>query len=68
MLTETVNPTKAKDLKDVEAAIAKWEDKSKTLASQFGETLSNGMNMAVLTNMMPIEVQDYVYTHADKDT
>ena len=67
LLTETVNPSKVKDLTEIEAGITKWEEKCKMLAGQFGEKISDRMAMAILTNMMPSSIQDYMYTHADMD-
>ena len=63
-----MNSPKIKDLKDIESEINKWEETVKILGTQFCENLSNGMNIAIFTNMMPALVQDYVYTHVVKDT
>ena len=68
VLVEAVNPPKAKGLHDVELAVAKWEEKSKILATQFGEKLSDRMKMGILTSIMPIAIQDYIYTHVEKNT
>ena len=68
MLSEAVNPPRVKNLSDVETAVATWEEKVKRLACQFEEKLSDKMKMAVFTNLMPDAIQDYIYTHADKET
>ena len=68
MLTEAINPPKAKTLQEVEANIAKWEEKVKVMKSQFDEKLTNGMKIAIFTNMMTNDLQDFIYTHADKKT
>ena len=68
MLSEVVNPQKAKSLTEVETLVSKWEDKVKRLEAQFQETVSDKMRMAIFTNMMPVAIQDYIYTHADKET
>ena len=68
VLVEAVNPPKAKGLHDVESAVARWEEKSKILATQFGEKLSDRMKMGIFTSIMPIVIQDYIYTHVEKDT
>ena len=68
VLVEVVNPPKAKGIHDVELAVAKWEEKSKILATQFGEKLSDRMKMGILTSIMPIAIQDYIYTHVEKDS
>jgi hypothetical protein len=68
MLTEVIQPPRAKNLSDIEGNIIKWEEKAKGLASQFKEELSNGMKLAIFTSMLPDEMQDFVYTHADQKT
>ena len=68
MLSEVVNPQKAKSLTEVETLVSKWEDKVKRLEAQFQESVSDKMRMAIFTNMMPVAIQDYIYTHADKET
>ena len=68
MLTEVIQPPRAKNLSDIEGNIIKWEEKAKALASQFKEELSNGMKLAIFTSMLPDEMQDFVYTHADQAT
>ena len=68
MLCEVTSPTKVNNLNDVEMEINKWEEKVRTLRSQFGEELTNGMKIAILTNMMPYALQDFIYTHVEKDT
>ena len=68
MLCEVTSPIKLNDLRDVETEINKWEEKVRALKTQFGEELTNGMKIAILTNMMPLVIQDFIYTHVDKDT
>jgi hypothetical protein len=68
MLTEVIQPPRVKNLSDIEGGIIKWEEKAKGLASQFKEELSNGMKLAIFTSMLPDEMQDFVYTHADQKT
>ena len=40
----------------------------KRLESQFQENISDKMRMAIFTKLMPAAIQDYIYTHADKET
>ena len=40
----------------------------KTLKLQFNEDLSNWMKVAILTDMLPGSIQDFIYTHVDKGT
>ena len=56
MLSEVVNPPKAKSLVDVETLVSKWEDKVKRLEAQFKETVSDKMRMAIFTHMMPVTI------------
>jgi hypothetical protein len=38
------------------------------LEHQFKDEISNNMKIAVFTNRLPSTLQDYIYTHAEKDT
>ena len=67
-MSEATRPPKIKDLRTFESALGSWEEKLKVLKLQFGEELSNWMKVAVLTDMLPNNIQDYVYTHVDKGT
>jgi hypothetical protein len=62
MLIEIVGPPKIKDLNDIESAIQKWENKLVVMKSQFGDGLTERMQIAVFTNMMPVAIQDYIYS------
>jgi hypothetical protein len=66
LLSEAINPAVAKDLAGVEQAIVQWEEKLKKLGSQFGETLTPFMKIAILTSIIPTSLQEYVYTHIDE--
>lgn len=68
MLGEVVNPARPKELKDIETAVNRWQDKVNTLRSQFGEGLSERMQLAIFTNMMPAVIQDFIYANIDKGT
>ena len=68
LLSEATRPPEIKDLRCVEASLVAWEEKLKVLKLQFGEELSNWMRVVVLTDMLPGNVQDYIYTHVDKGT
>ena len=67
LLGEVTSPPKVKELRDIEVDVNRWEEKCKTLSTQFKEDLSNNMKIAVFTNMMPISIQDYIYTHVDSE-
>ena len=66
MLGEVVSPAKVRELQDIQVAVNRWEEKVRILESQFGETLSNNMRMAIFTNMMPVQIQDHIYTTVGK--
>ena len=53
MLTEVASPTKLSDVKEVGRAINSWEEKYTKLHNEFGETLTDPMNIAVVLNIMP---------------
>merc|ERR1711873_400618 len=45
MLSEVVNPQKAKSLTELEMLVSKWEEKVKRLEAQFQETVSDKMRI-----------------------
>jgi hypothetical protein len=65
LVCEVTNPPRCKDLTEIEGSITKWEEKRRTLTSQFSETLSPVLIVAIFTNMMPTTVQDYIYSIVD---
>ena len=67
MMLEVVSPNKIKEMQEIETAVAKWEEKTRALATQFNESLSDKMKMAIYTSMLPRAVQEYVYVNVDKD-
>jgi hypothetical protein len=68
LLCEVTNPAKIKDMSGIEAAITKWEDRLATLKTQFGESFSEWTQIAIFTNMMPTNIQDYIYSIMDATT
>ena len=67
LLAEAVNPVKAKTIFEVESAINNWEDKVRKLRVMYGENLQREMKIAMFANIMPAEVQDWIYTNLAKD-
>ena len=57
-----------KDLKEFDNAVMAWEAKVKKLKDLFREELSDGMRVAIFTNMLPSSMQDHIYTSIDKNT
>jgi hypothetical protein len=68
LMIEVVNPSKIKSLGEIEAEITKWEEKTTILSSQFGEGINQRMKIAIFTNMMPANIQDYIYSIVENDT
>ena len=68
MMCQVVNPRKAKDLSEVESVINEWEDNLRKLRSRYNEELKRGMKIAILTNIMPEVVQDFIYTNITDTT
>ena len=56
------NPPKVKDLKDAEAALDRWEEQVKALKKDFKETFSDVVKVGIVTGMMPLSIQEFVYT------
>ena len=42
-----------KEIREVEAAIKAWETRVRKLESEFGESLTSTMKIAIVTGMMP---------------
>jgi hypothetical protein len=66
LMGEVTSPPPVRDIRDVDAALARWEQKVKTLSKEFGENPSNTMKIAIVTGMMPPAVQDFIYTNVDE--
>ena len=56
------HPPKVKELRNVEAALDKWEEQLKVLKKDFGETFSETVRIGIATAMMPESVQEFVYS------
>jgi len=67
LLSKVVNPGRLTKYSDIESGIALWQEKVETLESQFGETLSPKMKIAILLNAMPTGLQDQVMQHMPPD-
>lgn len=65
LLCEVTNPPKVKDMTNIETEINRWEEKMATLKTQFDESLSNRMKIAVFANMMPMNIQEHIYATID---
>ena len=68
LMTDVTGPKQVKEIREVEAAITAWETRVRKLESEFGESLTSTMKIAIATGMMPTSIQDYVYTNVDEQT
>ena len=68
MLGEVTSPPKIKELKDVDMGMNRWEEKQKTLQREFKESFTPQMKIAIMTNMMPAAIQEFIYTTVNPDT
>ena len=68
LMTDVTGPKQVKEIREVEAAITAWETRVRKLESEFGESLTSTMKIAIVTEMTPTSIQDYVYTNVDGQT
>ena len=68
LMTDVAGPKQVKEIWEVEAAITAWETRVQKLESEFGESLTTTMKIAIFAGMMPTSIQDYVYTNVDGQT
>ncbi len=62
MMAEVWSPVRIKELCEVDSALRAWEQKVSLLFKEFGETVTGNMKKAIATSMMPLYIQDYIYT------
>lgn len=60
-LTAVLSPPPVKDVRLLERAIEEWESKRCRLKSEFAEEFSDNVSIAILTSMIPRDLQDYVF-------
>lgn len=60
-LTTVLNPTPVKDIRLLERAIEEWEIRKGKLKIEFQEELSDSVQVAILTSMIPRDLQDMVF-------
>ena len=60
-LTTVLNPAPVKDVRLLERAVEEWELKKGKLKVEFGEEFSDNVNVAILTGMIPRDLQDIVF-------
>ena len=60
-------PKKVRDIRDLPSAIEDWESKVKILKEEHNADIDEKIKVALLTSMLPSDIQDYVFQQADKD-
>ena len=60
-LTTVLNPPLVKDVRLLERAVEEWELKQGKLKVEFGEEFSDNVKVAILTAMIPRDLQDMVF-------
>lgn len=65
LVGEVTNPSKVKDIKDAESSLDKWEEMVKLLEKDFGEMFSETVRLGIVAQMMPLSVQEFIYTCLD---
>ena len=60
-----VSPPKVTDAKNLVGQVGRWEKLVKEMETEYGEKVSNGMKMAILTSMMPSNIQDIIFQQSN---
>jgi hypothetical protein len=60
IVQEVVSPPKIVHSKDFEHGIRLWLMKEKSLREEFGQTLQDGIQTAIITNMLPTKIRDTI--------
>ena len=68
LITDVTGPKQVKKIREVATAITAWETRVRKLESEFGESLTSTMKIAIVTGMMPTSIQDDVHTNVDGQT
>ena len=64
-MAEAIQPPKVSQLKEFETSIRAWEEKLRVLERDFDERISAKMKMAILANMLPANLQDWIYQQGE---
>ena len=56
-----LDPPRVKDVRLLQRTIEEWESRRGKLKSEFGEDVSDNLSIAILTRMLPRDIQDMVY-------
>ena len=66
LMLQVVNPGQAKNSKDIQNKIDKWESQVLALERDFSEKISSKMKAAIIISMLPGDLQDALIQQADK--
>ena len=67
LMGKVSSPGQVKNVSEVEPALTKWISKVKMLESQFGEKVGDEMKISIMTSMLPLVIQDFVYQNVTRD-
>jgi hypothetical protein len=65
LMAEVVSPGPVKSAHEVEGAISRWRSKLRVLEREYEETVGEKMKIAIVTAMLPVHIQDYVFQTVD---
>jgi hypothetical protein len=67
LMAEVCSPGRIKELHEIDSTLRSWEQKVTLLYKEFGETVTGNMKKAIVTSMMPLYIQDYIYTTVEME-
>ena len=60
-------PKKVRDIRDLPSAIGDWESNVEILKEEHNADIDENIKVALLTSMLPSDIQGYVFQKANKD-
>ena len=67
MLGEVTAPPRVTKMGE-ESAISKWEQKARVMEREFDQKFHDALKMAIVINMVPNDIQEFVYGSMEKDS
>jgi hypothetical protein len=68
MLGEVTAPPRVTKMGEIESAISKWEQKARVMEREFDQKFHDALKMAIVINMVPNDIQEFVYGSMEKDS
>jgi len=68
VLGKAAGPAKILEIKDLETRLNKWEEDMRYMEKHSGENWSENLKIAIMTNMMPSNVQEFLCTNIGEGT